>query len=192
MEFSHGRLRSPWQGPPALRRNGEALGRVVRGRRCRNGPVPGRTRCRLHGGLSTGLKTPEGRHLASPGTQVSSASLPGRWRMRFRIFAISRSRPLVLNAFRRPASWRAASPRRCGPCPSSAHAGAPTHRRVAIRRPWEYKRNRHRMRSPLGGAVQLDPSSSEALEPATPAPHLPEILDCCADYSPPREADPSN
>ena len=66
MEFSHGRLRNPWQGPPALRRNGEAHGRVVRGRRCQNWPVSGRTRCRLHGGLSTGPKTPEGRQLASP------------------------------------------------------------------------------------------------------------------------------
>ena len=33
----------------------------VRGRRCRNWPVPGRTRCRFHGGLSTGPKTPEGK-----------------------------------------------------------------------------------------------------------------------------------
>ena len=40
-----GRHASPWR---------------VRGRRCRNWPVPGRTRCRLHGGLSTGPKTPEG------------------------------------------------------------------------------------------------------------------------------------
>ena len=33
----------------------------VRGRRCRNWPEPGRTRCRFHGGLSTGPKTPEGK-----------------------------------------------------------------------------------------------------------------------------------
>jgi len=33
----------------------------VRGGRCRNWPVPSRTRCRFHGGLSTGLKTPEGK-----------------------------------------------------------------------------------------------------------------------------------
>ncbi|MCL6286012.1 hypothetical protein M3P21_21075 [Ruegeria sp. 2012CJ41-6] len=28
---------------------------------CMNEPVTGKTRCRLHGGLSTGAKTPEGR-----------------------------------------------------------------------------------------------------------------------------------
>jgi hypothetical protein len=33
----------------------------VRGRRCRNWPVPGKPRCRFHGGLSTGPKTPEGK-----------------------------------------------------------------------------------------------------------------------------------
>ena len=33
----------------------------VRGRRCRNWPVPGKRRCRFHGGLSTGPKTPEGK-----------------------------------------------------------------------------------------------------------------------------------
>jgi hypothetical protein len=33
----------------------------VRGRRCRNWPVPGKSRCRFHGGLSTGFKTPEGK-----------------------------------------------------------------------------------------------------------------------------------
>jgi hypothetical protein len=33
----------------------------VRGRRSRNWPVPGRTRCRFHGGLSMGPKIPEGK-----------------------------------------------------------------------------------------------------------------------------------
>ena len=33
----------------------------VRGRRCRNWPVDGMKRCRFHGGLSTGPKTPEGK-----------------------------------------------------------------------------------------------------------------------------------
>ncbi|MDP5217136.1 HGGxSTG domain-containing protein [Ruegeria sp. 2205SS24-7] len=28
---------------------------------CMNAPVTGKERCRLHGGLSTGAKTPEGR-----------------------------------------------------------------------------------------------------------------------------------
>ncbi len=28
---------------------------------CKNRPIPGKMRCRLHGGLSTGPKTPEGR-----------------------------------------------------------------------------------------------------------------------------------
>jgi hypothetical protein len=46
----------------------------IRGRRCRNWPVPGRTRCRFHGGLSTGPKTPEGKAL------VVAAMLEGRRR----------------------------------------------------------------------------------------------------------------
>jgi hypothetical protein len=36
----------------------------LRGRRCRNWPVPGKTRCRLHGGLSTGPRTPDGKAIA--------------------------------------------------------------------------------------------------------------------------------
>ena len=37
-------------------------GAMTRGRTpCKRAPVPGRGRCRLHGGLSTGPKTPEGR-----------------------------------------------------------------------------------------------------------------------------------
>ena len=56
---------------PALRRR---LGKAQEGdwrtafRRCRNWAVPGKRRCRLHGGRSTGPKTPEGKaaSLAAP------------------------------------------------------------------------------------------------------------------------------
>ena len=41
---------------------------------CRRWPVPGRTRCRLHGGLSTGAKTPEGK------ARVLAALIEGRQR----------------------------------------------------------------------------------------------------------------
>jgi hypothetical protein len=41
---------------------------------CRRWPVPGKTRCRLHGGLSTGAKTPEGK------ARVLAALLEGRQR----------------------------------------------------------------------------------------------------------------
>lgn len=42
------------------------------GQRCRNFPVPGRKRCRLHGGLSTGPKGAEGKH------RVAQAMAEGR------------------------------------------------------------------------------------------------------------------
>jgi hypothetical protein len=41
---------------------------------CRRWPVPGRTRCRLHGGLSTGARTPEGK------ARVLAALVEGRQR----------------------------------------------------------------------------------------------------------------
>ena len=41
---------------------------------CRRWPVPGRTRCRLHGGMSTGARTPEGR------ARVLAALIEGRRR----------------------------------------------------------------------------------------------------------------
>jgi hypothetical protein len=41
---------------------------------CRRWPVPGRTRCRLHGGLSTGARTPEGK------ARVLAALIEGRQR----------------------------------------------------------------------------------------------------------------
>jgi hypothetical protein len=41
---------------------------------CRRWPVPGRTRCRLHGGLSTGATTPEGK------ARVLAALIEGRRR----------------------------------------------------------------------------------------------------------------
>lgn len=41
---------------------------------CRRWPVPGKTRCRLHGGLSTGAKTPEGK------ARVLAALIEGRQR----------------------------------------------------------------------------------------------------------------
>lgn len=45
---------------PAALRVGEQFLRVG-GYYCRNWPVPGKKRCRFHGGLSTGPKTPEGK-----------------------------------------------------------------------------------------------------------------------------------
>ena len=41
---------------------------------CRRWPVPGRTRCRLHGGMSTGARTPEGK------ARVLAALIEGRQR----------------------------------------------------------------------------------------------------------------
>ena len=41
---------------------------------CRRWPVPGRTRCRLHGGMSTGAMTPEGK------ARVLAALIEGRQR----------------------------------------------------------------------------------------------------------------
>jgi hypothetical protein len=46
----------------------------LRGRRCRNWPVAGKNRCRYHGGLSTGPKTPEGK------TRAIAAMQEGRRR----------------------------------------------------------------------------------------------------------------
>ena len=37
------------------------LAKTRSGAPCQNHPIAGRTRCRLHGGLSTGPKTPEGK-----------------------------------------------------------------------------------------------------------------------------------
>ncbi|WP_430539508.1 HGGxSTG domain-containing protein [Lysobacter niastensis] len=39
--------------------------RTRAGTPCRTKPIPGRTRCRWHGGRSTGPKTPEGRAKAA-------------------------------------------------------------------------------------------------------------------------------
>lgn len=36
-------------------------GQRWRSRLCQKPPVPGKTRCKLHGGASTGAKTPEGK-----------------------------------------------------------------------------------------------------------------------------------
>ena len=41
---------------------------------CRRWPVPGKTRCRLHGGMSTGARTPEGK------ARVLAALIEGRQR----------------------------------------------------------------------------------------------------------------
>src|SRR6516164_10582840 len=41
---------------------------------CRRWPVPGRTRCKLHGGLSTGARTPKGK------ARVLAALIEGRQR----------------------------------------------------------------------------------------------------------------
>ena len=50
----------PWRFGPA--RPLQSCGaRTRRGTACQKSPVAGRTRCRLHGGLSTGPKTPEGK-----------------------------------------------------------------------------------------------------------------------------------
>jgi hypothetical protein len=55
-----------WQPTKRLRRimagDGAACGAMTRsGQPCRAHVVPGRRRCRLHGGMSTGPRTPEGR-----------------------------------------------------------------------------------------------------------------------------------
>ena len=50
----------PWRFGPA-RPLHSCGARTRRGTACQKSPVAGRTRCRLHGGLSTGPKTPEGK-----------------------------------------------------------------------------------------------------------------------------------
>lgn len=54
------------------------------GSRCMDEPVPGKTRCRLHGGLSTGAKTAEGRERQSEGAKA-------RWREIHKALAMVRN-----------------------------------------------------------------------------------------------------
>ncbi|WP_302478365.1 HGGxSTG domain-containing protein [Ruegeria arenilitoris] len=51
---------------------------------CMNAPVQGKARCRLHGGLSTGAKTPEGRR------RISEANVAA-WAERNRLIELARS-----------------------------------------------------------------------------------------------------
>lgn len=51
---------------------------------CMSAPVDGKTRCRLHGGLSTGAKTAEGRK------RISEANI-SLWAERNRLIALARS-----------------------------------------------------------------------------------------------------
>lgn len=50
---------------------------------CMETPVQGKTRCRLHGGLSTGAKTAEGRKRQSDGAKAL-------WAERHRLIALAR------------------------------------------------------------------------------------------------------
>ncbi len=50
---------------------------------CMEAPIPGKTRCRLHGGLSTGAKTAEGRKRQSEGAKAL-------WAERHRLMALAR------------------------------------------------------------------------------------------------------
>lgn len=51
---------------------------------CMSEPVEGKTRCRLHGGLSTGAKTAEGRR------RISEANV-AHWAERNRLIELARS-----------------------------------------------------------------------------------------------------
>lgn len=51
---------------PSLMRSGQRCGAInSRGFRCNRYPLPGKRRCRWHGGLSTGPKTAEGKAIAA-------------------------------------------------------------------------------------------------------------------------------
>ncbi|WP_298853502.1 HGGxSTG domain-containing protein [uncultured Ruegeria sp.] len=58
-------------------------GAKTKGGVCMETPVPGKTRCRLHGGLSTGAKTAEGR-------KRQSECAKALWAERKRLLAIAR------------------------------------------------------------------------------------------------------
>ena len=51
--------------------------------RCMSQPVPGRNRCKWHGGMTTGIKTPEGRARQIAGARAYVKTQPrgpgGRW-----------------------------------------------------------------------------------------------------------------
>ncbi len=51
---------------------------------CMEAPVPGKTRCRLHGGLSTGARTAEGLK------RISEAN-KAKWAERHRLIALAKS-----------------------------------------------------------------------------------------------------
>ncbi|MGC6452618.1 MAG: HGGxSTG domain-containing protein [Candidatus Puniceispirillaceae bacterium] len=44
-----------------MKNEGRCLAKTRSGALCQKHPIAGRTRCRLHGGLSTGPKTPTGK-----------------------------------------------------------------------------------------------------------------------------------
>lgn len=58
-------------------------GARTKGSVCMETPVPGKTRCRLHGGLSTGAKTVEGRR------RISEANVAA-WAERNRLIELAR------------------------------------------------------------------------------------------------------
>jgi len=68
MRWSRPRRRASW------RRRCNAHCKQPPLRYCRNWAVPGRSRCRFHGGMSTGPKTPEGK------ARVVAAMVGGRHR----------------------------------------------------------------------------------------------------------------
>jgi len=81
------RLSRPRRRRPSWRRRCNAHCKQPPLRYCRNWAVPGRSRCRFHGGMSTGPKTPEGK------ARVVAAMVAGRHRWVERMKAEGRKFP---------------------------------------------------------------------------------------------------
>jgi hypothetical protein len=94
-------------------------------RYCRNWAVRGRTRCKFHGGMSTGPKTPEGK------ARVVAAMVEGRRRWLAQLKAEGRKFP----GGRKPGTRIAKKPRTAAPSPTTA-ATNPT---IAIKLPKKYR-----------------------------------------------------
>jgi hypothetical protein len=94
-------------------------------RYCRNWAVRGRTRCKFHGGMSTGPKTPEGK------ARVVAAMVEGRRRWLAQLKAEGRKFP----GGRKPGTRIAKKPQPAAPSPTTA-ATNPT---IAVKLPKKYQ-----------------------------------------------------
>jgi hypothetical protein len=98
---------APWQ---LRRRRCNAHCKQPPLRYCRNWAVRGRTRCKFHGGMSTGPKTPEGK------ARVIAAMVEGRRRWLAQLKAEGRKFP----GGRKPGTRIAKKPRPAAPNPTIA------------------------------------------------------------------------